>query len=181
MEPQNTRNRRSIRLKGYDYTREGAYFVTICAQDRKCLFGEIVDGRMVLNEVGKIVCDEWLKTPILRPYVICDAFVIMPNHFHGIVTIADGRDTARRVPTVERFGQPVSGSIPTIIRSFKSAATKRINELQKTPGLKLWQRNYYEHIIRDPNDFNRICEYIEYNPLRWELDALHPTYGKKNG
>ena len=176
------RHRRSIRLRGYDYTQAGAYFVTICTQDRACLFGEIIDGQMRLNAAGHIVHDEWLRTEALRPNVELDAFVVMPNHFHGIIVLdpdcgdtLDGRGTLlraplQRAPTVEQFGKPTSNSIPTIVRLFKSASTKRINELRATPGARVWQRNYYEHIIRSEESLNRIREYITNNPMQWEWD-----------
>lgn len=168
-------HRRSIRLKGYDYSQTGAYFITICTQNRKCLFGDIFNGEMILNKVGEIVKDEWLKTEQLRPNIRCGVFCIMPNHFHGIIVIADGRGTARRAPTMEQFGKPVSNSIPTIVRSFKSAVTKQINQWHNTPGQKIWQRNYYEHIIRNEKDYSRIYEYTQNNPLKWELDSLNPA------
>ena len=168
-------HRHSLRLRGYDYAQAGAYFVTICTQGRECLFGEVVDGEMRLNEWGRIVGDEWMKTAEIRDEIELDAWVVMPNHCHGIVVLNDdGRGTARRTPTVEQFGQPVPGSIPTIIRAFKSAVTKRINELRGTPGNSLWQRNYYEHIIRNDDDLARIREYIVNNPLQWALDRENP-------
>ncbi|MCK8603108.1 transposase [Desulfoferrobacter suflitae] len=175
------RSRRSIRLKGYDYAGAGAYFVTICAQNRECLFGKIVDGKMVLNDAGEIVADEWIKTGDIRDKIILDEWVVMPNHFHGILVIDDRRGTARRAPTVEQFGKPVSGSIPTIIRAFKSAVTKRINEMRKTPGVKIWQRNYYEHVIRNDNELNRIREYITNNPAQWETDQENPNATDRRG
>lgn len=103
----------------------------------------------------------------------------MPNHFHGILVITGNcRGTARRAPTLERFGQPVPGSIPAIIRSFKSAVTKRINELRQMPGAKIWQRNYHERIIRDESEMNKIREYIQSNPIQWEMDSLFPITEK---
>ncbi len=180
-------HRRSIRLQGYDYSQAGAYFATICTQNQECLFGEVVDGEMWLNDAGQIVTEEWVKTAEIRDEIEIDCYVVMPNHFHGILVITgNGGDmdkgtdggtdggTARRAPTMERFGQPVSGSIPTIIRSFKSAVTKRINELRQTPGAKIWQRNYHERIIRDESEMNKIREYIQNNPIRWEMDSLFP-------
>ncbi|HSW38025.1 MAG TPA: transposase [Acidobacteriota bacterium] len=161
--------------------------MTICAQNRECFFGEIAGGEMRLNDNGRIVADEWTKTPEIRNEIELDEWVVMPNHFHGILVIADGRGTAGRARnddgatmgtagrahTVEQFGRPVSGSVPTIIRSFKSAATKRINELRQTPGTKLWQRNYWEHIIRNELELIRIREYIQNNPAQWDLDKLY--------
>jgi len=168
-------HRRSIRLKGYDYTQAGAYFVTICTYQRMCLFGEVVEGQMRLNELGEIVRDEWLKTAQLRPRVVLDAFVVMPNHIHGIIVLVDRRGTLQRAPTTfERFGKPTSDSIPTIVRLFKSAAARRINERRGTPGAPVWQRNYYEHIIRSEDSLVRIREYIAENPLRWHLDRENP-------
>ena len=168
-------HRRSIRLKGYDYTQPGAYFVTICTHQQACLFGEVSGESIALNPLGQVVEDEWLRTTTVRPNVVLDKFVIMPNHVHGIIMIAKhGRGTMHRAPTTERFGKPVSGSLPTIVRAFKRAATKRINHLRGTPGLPVWQRNYYEHIIRDDAGLNRIREYIVYNPQRWHLDRYNP-------
>jgi len=167
-------HRRSIRLKNYDYASSGAYFVTIVTHGRQCLFGAIVDGQMRLNEFGEIVCDEWLKTEIIRPRVQLDVFVIMPNHIHGIIIVndVDGccRGTLQRAPTIEQFGKPTSDSIPTIIRLFKSATTKRINEYRNTPAVSVWQRNYYEHIIRNETEWQRIRQYIANNPIHWKHD-----------
>jgi len=164
-------HRRSIRLRGYDYSRPGAYFITICTQDRACLFGEIVDGKIRMNDAGKIVHDEWLRTADIRPNVELDAFVVMPNHLHGIIVLhPDRRGTLQRAPTVEQFGKPTSNTIPTIVRLFKSAVTKRINEHRGTPGARVWQRNYYEHIIRNEKSLNNIHEYIANNPMKWKWD-----------
>jgi REP element-mobilizing transposase RayT len=168
-------HRRSVRLKGYDYAGSGAYFVTICTQNHECLFGEIRDGRMILNDAGRMVQSLWDELPRHFPNVELDTFVVMPNHVHGIIWIIDvGRGTACRAPTVERFGQPVAHSLPTIIRSFKSAVTKCVNAQRGTPGLPIWQRNYYEHIIRNDDELNRICEYIVNNPARWDNDVENP-------
>lgn len=128
---------------------------------------------MILNPYGRIAEMEWYKTENRRRNIILNEFVVMPNHIHGIIVINDnptGRGTARPAPTTEQFGKPVSGSIPTIIRSFKSAVTKNINELRNTPGIFVWQRNYYEHIIRDAAELNRIRNYIIENPLKWMDD-----------
>ena len=169
-------HRHSIRLKGYDYSQAGAYFVTIVTQNRACLFGAVVDGEMRLNETGQIVRRCWLDIPAHFPHAELDEFVVMPNHVHGIIVIVDGRGTACRAPT-EQFGRPVTGSIPTVIRSFKSAVTKRINEQRGTPGAHVWQRNYYEHIIRNEESLDRIRQYIANNPLRWAFDRENPDIG----
>ena len=170
--------RRSIRLRGYDYTQPGAYFVTICVHQRAMLFGRVVDGKMTLNKLGEIVREEWCRTAELRPNVELDAFVIMPNHIHGIIILRDDRrgtlqrapTTSQHVPMIERFGKPTSNSIPTIIRLFKSATTKRINGLRGTPGARVWQRNYYERIIRNQRELDAIRRYIIENPQRWHRD-----------
>ncbi len=128
---------------------------------------------MHLNSQGEIVVEEWLKTGTMRPRVRVDSFVVMPNHLHGILVIRndDGRGTLQRAPTVECFGRPTSDSIPTMIRLFKSATTKRINMMRGIPGASIWQRNYYEHIIRDEEELNQIREYIAYNPSQWDNDS----------
>ncbi len=170
-------HRRSIRLRGYDYTQPGAYFITIVTHERACLFGNVVNGAMQLNPLGEIVRAEWFKTAELRPSVQLDAdeFVVMPNHIHGIIWIVDDVGARRRrAPTGEQFGKPVPGSIPTIVRAFKSAATKRINALRGTPGAPVWQRNYYEHVIRNDADLRHIRDYIQTNPARWALDSENP-------
>lgn len=174
-------HRRSIRLKGYDYTQAGAYFVTICAYQRLHVFGEVINGEMVMNETGKIARDEWFKTAELRPYVELyeDEFVIMPNHGHGIIWIVGAR--RRRAPTdvVEKFGKPVKGSIPTIVRAYKSAVTYAVNGAPNMRGAVLWQRNYYEHIIRNNRELNNIRWYIVNNPLNWQLDRDNPQNVRK--
>ena len=218
----------SVRLQGYDYSQPGAYFITIVTHNRQCLFGNIVDGEMMLNEFGVLVKNEWLKTGIIRPNIVIDAFVVMPNHLHGILIITGnddgrgfrgggGRDTLQRVSTtksemesdtksdmesdtksdmesnmesdmesnmesdmesdtgmgtktIEQFGKPTKNSIPTIVRLFKSTTTKQINQLRQTPMQPLWQRNYYEHIIRNEIELNRIRQYIIDNPKKWKTD-----------
>ena len=175
-------HRRSVRLKGYDYCQAGTYFVTICAHGRQCLFGRVEHGIVTLNEYGQIVAEEWLKTAAIRPDVVLGEYVVMPIHFHGMVVLTDDRGTAegddrgtaRRAPTMGGFAAPVAGSLSTIIRAFKSAVTKCINEIRQTRGTPVWQRNYYEHIVRDEADYTRIAGYIADNPRRWAEDSLNP-------
>ena len=175
-------HRRSIRLKGYDYSQNGAYFITLCAQDRKPIFGKIVDGEMQLNQFGVIARDEWLKTAEMRKNIEMDEFSIMPNHMHGIIVIDARTGTVHRAPTnaptVEKFGKPTSNTIPTIIRGFKSAVTKQINTIQINAGVynlpeRIWQKNYYEHVIRNEASLNKIREYIMSNPLNWKEDDYY--------
>jgi putative transposase len=172
-------HRRSIRLSGWDYTSAGAYFVTICTHERSRLFGKVVDGQMQMNEYGQIVWACWKEIPLHFPHVELDAFVVMPNHVHGIIILAPvgarhkvGAPHAVPPP----FGKPVPGSIPTILRSFKSAVTKRINALREVPGAPVWQSNYYEHIIRYEREWGHIREYILNNPARWETNENNPDF-----
>jgi len=171
-------HRRSIRLAGYDYASEGGYFISCVTQGRVCLFGEVNNSEMRLNQYGEIVRNEWFRTAKLRPNVelIEEEFVVMPNHIHGIIWLSNqgwGKNrwgTARCAPTDGEFGKMIPGSIPTIVRSFKSAVTKQINLLQQTPGSPVWQRNYYEHVIRFEKDYENIANYIYDNPINWEKD-----------
>ncbi|MCI0527389.1 MAG: hypothetical protein L0Y56_08085 [Nitrospira sp.] len=175
-------HRRSIRLKGYDYAQAGAYFLTICAQNRECLFGDVVDGMMQLSQFGRVVEGEWLRTVTVRPNIKLDVFVIMPNHFHGIIVLTDiiqavhreGVGATRRVAPTKHPTGPISGSVGAIVGQFKSITSKRTNEMRNTPGIPVWQRNYYEHIIRNEQDLSQIREYILNNPVKWELDELYP-------
>jgi putative transposase len=166
------KHRKPIRLRNYDYSQSGGYFVTICTYHRECLFGKIADGRMVLNKIGEVVSEEWVKTEIARKNVEIDVFVVMPNHIHGIMVLLENSvgATRRVVPTIGL----ASGSIGAIVGQFKSTVTKRINLIREAPALPFWQRNYYEHIIRNEIELSRIGEYIENNPLKWELDRENP-------
>lgn len=169
-------HRRSVRLPDYDYGQAGAYFVTICTHKRRCMLGEVIGERAVLNDAGRTVEEEWLRTAQLRSNVALDQFVIMPNHVHGIIWIIGQKaGTARRAPTGERFGRPVTNSLATIVRMFKSSAARRINELRKTPGAPAWQRGYHEHVIRGEKDLNALREYVLNNPLQWALDSENPA------
>ncbi|GAB4457170.1 MAG: transposase [Anaerolineales bacterium] len=170
-------HRRSIRLKEYDYTQNGAYFVTIVTHQREHLFGRVVNGVMRLNEWGEIARREWFKTAELRPYVALfeDEFVVMPNHTHGIIwnvgalrrNARTGAGAADERPHVD------AGSLGAIVRAYKSAVTYAINAARETRGMVVWQRNYYEHIIRNEADLNRIRNYIINNPLKWADDNLY--------
>ena len=133
---------------------------------------------MELNGFGRLVKDCWDNQPSHFPAVIPDEFIVMPNHIHGIVAIPNNRrGTACRAPTAaERFGYPVAGSLPTIVRSFKSAATKSIKQLRETPGSPVWQRNYYEHVIRSETALNRIRQCILDNPANWDQDPDNPKH-----
>ncbi len=170
-------HRRSIRLPEYDYATVGAYYVTLCACGRECLFGEIVRGQMRLNDAGRIIQEEWQRTPQLRPNVELDAFITMPNHLHGIIVITESRrGVLQYAPTIGQnpgFRSP-SQTLGAIVRGFKSAVTRRVNTRHNTQGNKLWQRNYYEHVIRDEKDLKEIRRYIAVNPRLWKYDEENP-------
>lgn len=196
--------RRTIRLRGYDYSADGAYFITVCTQHRVKVFGCVKNGAMHLSEAGKIVVEEWLRSQEVRAEVILGEWVVMPDHFHAIVrldsSLSLGRATGASdvgatgirplggspspshanppaLPPVHpgRPTGPSSRSIGALMAGFKSITTKRINILRNSPGAALWQRNYYEHIIRNDGEYVRIAEYIACNPARWGKDALNRT------
>jgi len=186
-------HRRSIRLQGYDYSQTGAYYVTIVAWHRECLFGEVVNKEMRLNKVGKIVEWEWLELSKRFSYIELDAYMVMPNHFHGILFFHEnvgatrhGRSMSqpKEKPLQTMISEGIDGSplprgpqpasLGAILAQFKSRATKRI---WKTPEFKetpIWQRNYYEHIIRNENDLQNKTDYINANPLLWDEDDENP-------
>lgn len=196
-------HRKSIRLEEFDYRNPWWYYVTICSDNHRSVFGDVKNGKMILNDYGAIVKDEWLKTPAIRKNIDLDYYVIMPNHIHGIIIIErrgelnspqrkEDEDTnespqgkgekdlppnedkgrMQYAPTENKLKSP-SQTLGSIIRGFKSAVTKQI----RISGLIdfNWQRNYYEHIIRNERDLYNIRRYIELNPLKWELDKYYKT------
>ena len=176
-------NRRSIRLPGYDYASAGWYFVTICCKENRHLFGEIRDGEMVLNEPGTIAEECWLQTETIRQNCRIHDYIIMPNHIHGIVEITGSSVPDFQETEPSKFVSP-SGTIGSIVRGFKINTIKKIRdlvckgELQFAPtamkikelDFKIWQRNYYEHIIRNEESHNKIAAYIRNNPANWQED-----------
>jgi putative transposase len=179
--PNNPHRRRSIRLKDYDYTESGAYFVTICSLNSKCMFGKVLNGEMELSEAGRIVESEWLKVKVVRFNVRLDQFIVMPNHFHAILWIeGNHKGTASCAPTIHQFGKILSGSLSAIIRGFKATVTNHLNIIYNTEGEIIWQRNYHEHVIRNKQSLNKIREYIKNNPLSWELDRENPERKGEN-
>ncbi len=150
--------------------------MTICTHNHECFLGQVVDNVMRLNDYGRIVKEEWLRTAAIRSEVELDEFVVMPNHVHGVVVINQGRR-----PKVGAHGRaPLqferkAKSLGSLIAGYKSAATKRINELRGTPNCPVWQRNYYEHVIRDEDELNRVREYVLDNPAKWLEDAENPN------
>ena len=180
-------HRRSLRLAHYDYSQAGRYFVTVCIEGRRCLLGEIVDEEMRLNDVGKMVEKWWKELENKFPSIEIDAFMTMPNHFHGILVIDQCPGTRRNVGAALRgrpeVGHPRRGA-PTlgdIMDWFKTMSTNGYIREVKTQGWppfsgRLWQRNYYEHVIRNEHELNSIREYIELNPTKWAFDRENPDH-----
>ena len=178
-------NRQSIRLQGYDYSQAGAYFITICTQNRLHLFGRIVDGEMILNDAGKIIFDQWMCLSQRFHTIELHECVVMPNHIHGIIEITNAADTVGvgLVPTrdknaTERATTRVTPTVGYIVGAYKSLTTTRYIDGVKQLGWqrfnkKIWQRNYWEHIVRDEKEYHRIAQYIIANPLKWEMDKLN--------
>jgi putative transposase len=165
-------HRQSIRIKDFDYTSNMAYFVTICTWQREMTLGSVVSNEMQNNDIGNIIQNLWLEIPTHHPHVETDAFVTMPNHIHGILTFV-----RRGLPwqTLEQdrtpsFGHRVPGSLGSIIGQFKSAVTKQARAFTANPELQVWQRNYFEHIIRNERELSTIREYITFNPQNWSHD-----------
>ena len=171
---QKLRYRRLNRLKDYDYSQPGAYFVTVCTKNRSCLFGEIYNDRMRLSSYGEIIRLSWFDLPQHYTNVELDAFVIMPNHIHGIIFLTDVGAGFKPAPT--DFPRDKRHGLPEIIRAFKTFSSRQINKFRNMPGTSVWQRNYYEHVIRRDESLAQIREYIETNPLRWALDKENPAH-----
>jgi putative transposase len=198
------RHRRSIRLPHYDYTQPGAYFVTVCTKDREHLFGKIVNGTMLLNRIGDIVQQIWEELPGRFPNIALDLFIVMPNHFHGIIIISNAvnDNTVGAGFPRPKHTDPNPGNVPTLgagtggaaiggagtaplqgykpslgqmVAFFKYGSAKHINEYRKTPAAAVWQRNYYEHIIRSESKLNQMRQYILDNPAYWNLDENNPA------
>ncbi|WP_343523127.1 transposase [Pedobacter sp.] len=170
-------NRRSIRLKGYDYSKAGAYFITICCEDRLHRFGKIVDDKMILNESGKIAYNEWISLSDRFSNFELDVFQIMPNHMHGIIILSDvGATLAVAKEEDNRATARVAPTIANIIGAYKSIVSNACLQLFKSHNKimgKLWQRNYYEHIIRNERAYQNISNYIINNPSKWDKDKFH--------
>ena len=162
-------HRRSIRLKGYDYSQEGLYFITICVQDRECLFGKIVDHPiMILNDAGKIADQCWLAIPQHFPDVVLHEYIVMPNHVHGIIEITNNvgaKNFSPLRPPKPAMPRTPSRTIGSIARGFKIGVTKWFDQ-------SVWQRDYYEHIIRSTDEYERIANYIINNPAKWREDKF---------
>lgn len=169
--------RRSLRLSNFDYSQSGAYFVTLCSHENNCIFGEIAEGEMRINSLGIIVKQQWQRTAKVRKNVDLDAFVIMPNHLHGILLLHDAvrqeSISLRNDRSKKRSTTLQAGSLGAIIGQFKSAVTRLAKSTEYNRPLPIWQRNYYEHIIRSEESLNEIRKYIVKNPARWAEDHFY--------
>ena len=171
----NTRRRQSTRLPRFDYTRQGAYFVTLCTRNRACLFGDIVNGEMRLNDIGNLADGLWQEIPVHFPQVEIDAWIVMPNHVHGVIVIADPHVGATHASPLQRPSGPRKGSLGAIAGAYKAAVSKHLNRPGHPCGLPIWQRNYYDHVIRDDAALDLIRQYITDNPARWDEDPENPA------
>ena len=169
--------RKQIRLLHFDYALTGAYFITCCSYEKRCFFSSVSDGIVQLTPLGKIIEEELIQTPIIRPSITLDQFIIMPNHIHAIVLITDGKGTHQITDSEQSartFGGGSRNSLSSMLSQTKSKITKRAKTELNWDG-EVWQRGFYEHIIRDENDMGRIRDYIITNPLNWETDQEHPN------
>ncbi len=156
-------HRRSIRLKGYDYRAEGAYFVTLCVQDRRCLFGAIARDAVQLSATGQAVVESWVWLGQQYPYVILDEWVVMPNHLHGLLFITEELPDGTMAPMRKTLGR--------LMGAFKTVSTKRVNALRETSEARLWQRDFYDRVVRNEHELNAIRDYIASNPANWRSDS----------
>jgi putative transposase len=185
----------SLRLRGFDYASEGAYFVTLIVHEHKCIFGKVVQGKVTHSKCGQIACEEWLRSSEVRSEIVLydDEFIVMPNHLHGIVWINnnDGFESINprlSKPLVRATGRlpirdevnsvtgPRPKSLSAFVAGYKSAVTKKINSLKGTPGYPVWMRNYHDRIVRNERELSAIRRYIHENPLKWELDRYYSSY-----
>lgn len=184
-------HRRSIRLRDYDYSRPGAYYVTICAFNKNCFFGQVVEHQMHENECGHIVREQWLESAKIRKEIELDTFIVMPNHMHGILWVLGprGEHALMKSGFVERLDRMPkalprpNGVIPAMrprslaswAAGFKSAITSRVRKVWDKPRAEVWQEDYFERVVRDEEELNRIRDYIMTNPLRWGSDRYNPA------
>ncbi|HEX3018680.1 MAG TPA: hypothetical protein VHP36_00185 [Chitinispirillaceae bacterium] len=181
----------SARKPGWDYSTPGYYFITVCTFNRKYLFGYIADGKMVLNDFGRIVQKEWDKSFLIRRELVRDEFVIMPNHFHGIVQLVGGgnNDTGIATPVETSGRTSLRGtkqmprlrpkSISSFMAGVKSVITRQINDIRNTPGERVLQYRFHDHIIRNDQELFKIRNYINNNPSNWENDKLNRAIGDR--
>ena len=162
------RSRHTPRLQGHDYSQPGTYFITICAVNRECIFGEVIEEHVQCNMLGDIVAQDWVALPQHFSSVAISDYVVMPNHMHGILTLD--------APTVS---EDKSRSLSVIMGSFKSGVSRRINVLRDTPGTDIWQRSFHDRLVRSERELFQFQKYIAGNPLRWALDVENPVHFRR--
>lgn len=173
------KKRKQIRLKGYDYSQSGAYFITICTYNREPIFGFVDNGTMKYSEFGKIAFNEILHTRIIRKKygISINEFVVMPNHIHVIIQIVGTRRAVSDSSQCEAFAKPTKQSIPTVVRAYKSAVTRKIREYSNGHGTPcpyvVWQARFHDHIIRNGDEYRAISKYVSENPLKWKDDCFY--------
>jgi putative transposase len=160
------KERKLTRLKGYDYSQSGYYFVTICTKDRKEFFGNVEEGRMHLSRCGEIAGDFWSEIPAHFEYVGIDEFSVMPNHVHGVLIIEENMVGNAYMRSLQNRTKM---SLSKIIQQYKASVTRKINSLESSLHFG-WQKSFYDHIVRNEESLNNVRQYIMYNPLEWELD-----------
>ncbi len=169
--------RRTMRLRGYDYRRCGIYFVTVCTHQHTQLFGWIESGKMRLTDLGEVVEKEWLHTAKARKGIQLGEFVVMPNHVHGLVIVTSEIDQSGSSADLTKYAQRSDTlqprSLGAIVGHFKAAVSRRARTLGIDCNKPIWQRNYYDHIVRNEKSLNEIRQYIMQNPARWEEDSLY--------
>ena len=174
------RNRRSIRLRGHDYSLAGHYYVTVCVKNRQSILGDVCHDKMILNATGEKVQFTWLDLPRHNKNIELDEFIVMPNHLHGIIIIVGaGSKPAQKhghISIGNHVGAglepaPTDHGLSEIVRQFKTFSTKRINQINNTSGTPIWQRNYYDRIIRNDASLRGVRQYIQDNPVNWEDDV----------
>jgi REP element-mobilizing transposase RayT len=173
--------RRSVRLRGFDYRHAGAYFATVCTFRRACILADIVEDQIRLTAAGRVIESAWQMIPEFFPHVELDWFVVMPNHLHGILIL---HDALRAKHPIGPDASPLQGSRPrgtrsgtlsAVMQTAKAMTTRRVHAIPGMEGIRLWQRGFYDHVIRGDTELNRIRSYIEENPLRWALDNENPS------
>jgi putative transposase len=181
---ENWQNRRSLnhrlsyRMQGYDYSLAGAYFVTVATYHHISIFGDVMDSKVRLNSYGEIAQDEWFRSATLRPLIklFDDEFIVMPNHIHGIIHIVESSPNSRGAALLRPYYKHkiLPDSLGALVRAYKSSVTYRINQLRGDTNPPIWQRNYYDHIIRNDAEYQNIWDYIETNPDHWRGDQFDP-------
>jgi REP-associated tyrosine transposase len=174
MKAHRTPRRRSIRLRGYDDSQQGMYFITICTAGRAVLFGDVMGGTMRLNDAGRTVRHVWRELPGHYFGLETDACVVMPNHVHGVIVLTDSVGAGSPRPSAGAETAPLRATLGQVVARFKYESTKLLNAMRGRPGERLWQRGYYEHIIRHGESLHDIRRYIVENPARWESDPENP-------